>query len=146
MSDGGGSSSHSQEEKLSSPVKTEPLSQAQQDELEYLAFCGKVTEKVRYFQDLQVQNQATMSHLISLPFTNDLQAEVKKQGTRLAAIVKLLLRASTEQVDKTEYKKCEKAMLTIETREENIRKPCERHGVKFKSTKATQNKRRKIDG
>ena len=60
-------------------------------------------------------------------------------------MVKVLLRASTEKVDNKEYKKCEKAMLTIETMEESLRKPCESHGVMFKSTKVAQNKRCKVD-
>ena len=88
-------------------IKLEKLTQKEIDDKAYQGFCSSVTDQLRLFQEMQCENSVLLSQLQSVKYAQELIADVKKHAVRIGGMVRLLLRAQTERVDKNGYKKLE---------------------------------------
>ena len=79
-------------------------------------------------------------------FSVELQGEIKRHGVRIASLVKLLLRAQTDAVDRKGWAKLNDAMGKMDRMQANLELHAERFGVKIKKQKGGSNsaKRRRV--
>ena len=132
------------------PVKLEPKTPEQIQEHQYQCFLGNTAEKTRHFQEMQVNSQWLLRELSKDPYSEALQADIKKFATRIGGLVKLLLRAQTEDIGRPGYHKLSAAMEQMEKMNEKLERHSEKFGVKIKkknkkSSAESSKKRRMVE-
>ena len=76
-------------------------------------------------------------------FSVGLQGEIKRHGVRIASLVKLLLRAQTDAVDRKGWAKLNDAMGKMDRMQANLELHAERFGVKIKKKAGSNSAKRR---
>ena len=114
-------------------IKQERVSEAEQAEAEYKMFCDGLTDRLRFFQNMQVVNQEMLAGLSGIKYTSDICAEVSRLAARIASVIKLLLRAKSEAPTRSGWKKLARAMDSIEMMHRDLEESAAKFGVVLKS-------------
>ena len=94
-------------------VKKEKLSDAEVLQQDYNKFQAEISDHLGKFQQMQLETQQMINKLAAEKYAHELEMDIKKNQGRIANVIKLLLRGSSEKIEIKAYGKLVTAMAQV---------------------------------